>query len=270
MSTDTARGSELPRRSSSEDIDPLPTTSRAFWCEQETPLISEKPRSRLDRPVEFGYKAQVVDNADGIVVDHNVEMGNPPDAPMLVPAIKRVGEAAVEKESEELGVKTVAILRKGRPGKKRQELERSRRFRHLVKWRTGAEGRVAHLKRSWGFDRTVLDGIEGASTWCGWGVLAHIAVKIVTLAAQQDQRSGARPSTPDHHRTSAATSTATRRPCRLIPAPPLPSRPEPPRGGRRSGRKGWEGSGSGPAWTMWPPCNRGTVAPTPALSVRSS
>jgi IS5 family transposase len=30
------------------------------------------------------------DNEDGLVIDHNVQMGNPPDAPMLVPAITRV------------------------------------------------------------------------------------------------------------------------------------------------------------------------------------
>jgi IS5 family transposase len=35
-------------------------------------------KGRLGKPVEFGYKAQVVDNEDGVVVDHNVEMGNPP------------------------------------------------------------------------------------------------------------------------------------------------------------------------------------------------
>jgi transposase, IS5 family len=38
-------------------------------------------KGRLGRPVEFGYKAQVVDNADGIVLDHQVMVGNPPDAP---------------------------------------------------------------------------------------------------------------------------------------------------------------------------------------------
>ena len=51
-------------------------------------------KGRLGKPVEFGYKAQVVDNEDGVVVDHNVEMGNPPDAPMLVPAIERVAARA--------------------------------------------------------------------------------------------------------------------------------------------------------------------------------
>jgi transposase, IS5 family len=51
-------------------------------------------KGRLGRPVEFGYKAQIVDNEDGVVVDHNIEVGNPPDAPMLVPAIERITRRA--------------------------------------------------------------------------------------------------------------------------------------------------------------------------------
>jgi transposase, IS5 family len=47
-------------------------------------------KGRLGKPVEFGYKAQIVDNADGVILDHNVEIGNPPDAPQLVPAIERI------------------------------------------------------------------------------------------------------------------------------------------------------------------------------------
>jgi IS5 family transposase len=47
-------------------------------------------KGRLGRPVEFGYKAQVLDNSDGIVIDHTVQVGNPPDAPGLVPAITRI------------------------------------------------------------------------------------------------------------------------------------------------------------------------------------
>ena len=49
-------------------------------------------KGRLGKPVEFGYKAQFVDNDDGIVLDHNVELGNPPDAPQLAPAIDRIIE----------------------------------------------------------------------------------------------------------------------------------------------------------------------------------
>ena len=47
-------------------------------------------KGRLDRPVEFGDKAQVLDNPDGIVLDHQVMVGNPSDAPLLAPAIGRV------------------------------------------------------------------------------------------------------------------------------------------------------------------------------------
>jgi transposase, IS5 family len=43
----------------------------------------------LGKPVEFGYKAQVADNPDGVVLDYQVEVGNPPDAPLLVPAVQR-------------------------------------------------------------------------------------------------------------------------------------------------------------------------------------
>ena len=47
-------------------------------------------KGRLGKPVEFGYKAQVVDNDDGVVLDHTLEQGNPPDAPQLAPAVARV------------------------------------------------------------------------------------------------------------------------------------------------------------------------------------
>jgi transposase, IS5 family len=185
-------------------------------------------KGRIGRPVEFGYKAQLVDNSDGIVLDHGVVIGNPPDAPMLAPAIGRVrtlfgrmpkavtadrgyGEAKVETELESMGVKHVAIPRRGRPGAERRQRESSPRFRTLVKWRTGSEGRVAHLKRSWGWERTVLDGIDGASTWCGWGVLAHNATKIVVLIEERETKDR----TADSKRTRRPVATGP--PCRHPP-----------------------------------------------------
>jgi IS5 family transposase len=152
-------------------------------------------KGRLGKPVEFGYKAQVTDNPDGVVLDYQVEIGNPPDAPMLVPAVKRIsqragripravtadrqyGEAAIDTELAGLGVQRVAIPRKGRPGRARQAHEHTRGFRRLVKWRTGCEGRISHLKHRYGWDRTLMDGIDGARIWCGHGVFAHNLVKI--------------------------------------------------------------------------------------------
>ena len=51
-------------------------------------------KGRIDRPVEFGYKAQVLDNDDGIVVDYTAECGAVPDGPQLGSAIRRGSPAA--------------------------------------------------------------------------------------------------------------------------------------------------------------------------------
>ncbi len=156
-------------------------------------------KGRLGKPVEFGYKAQVVDNPDGIVLDHTVAQGNPADAPQLAPAVERVitrtgrrprtvtadrgyGETRVEDDLHRLGVRTVVIPRKGKPGKARQATERRPAFRKTVKWRTGSEGRISSLKRGYGWDRTRLDGTNGARIWTGQAVLVHNLVKIGALA----------------------------------------------------------------------------------------
>ena len=155
-------------------------------------------KGRLGKPVEFGYKAQVIDNADGVVVDHTVVVGNPPDAPMLVPAVARIaarfgrvpkavtadrgyGEAKIDAHLHALGVRRVAIPRKGKPGTARQKVQHARGFVKLVKWRTGCEARISHLKRDCGWARTRVDGLAATQAWCGWGVLAHNAAKIAVL-----------------------------------------------------------------------------------------
>ena len=131
-------------------------------------------KGRIDKPVEFGYKAQVIDNPDGIILDYGVQTGNPPDAPQLAPAISRIarragrtphsvtadrgyGEPATERDLQALGVHTVAIPRRARPSAARRAVEHARGFRALVKWRTGCEGRISYLKRGYGWDRTRLD-----------------------------------------------------------------------------------------------------------------
>jgi IS5 family transposase len=157
-------------------------------------------KGRLGKPVEFGHKAQVTDNDDGIVLDHTVEVGNPADAPQLAPAIAQVtkrtgrtpgtvtadrgyGEKRVEDALHDLGVRTVVIPRKGKPSQARRAEEHRRAFRRTIKWRTGCEGRISTLKRSYGWDRTRIDGTQGTRIWTGHGVLAHNLIKIAALTA---------------------------------------------------------------------------------------
>ena len=157
-------------------------------------------KGRIDKPVEFGYKAQVLDNDDGVIVDYTVEYGAAPDGPQLAPAIERVrrragrapravtadrgyGQPAVERDLQQLGVQVIAIPRQARTSPARKAVEHGRSFRKLVKWRTGCEGRISYLKRGYGWDRTRLDGRQGAAIWCGHGVFAHNLAKISTMAS---------------------------------------------------------------------------------------
>jgi transposase, IS5 family len=155
-------------------------------------------KGRLGKPVEFGYKVQLVDNEDGVIVDHNVEAGNPPDAPMLVPAIERItrrsgrppravtadrgyGEQQVEDALHTVGVRYVVLPTRGKPTKPRRQIEQRRAFRKMVRWRTGCEGRISCAKRDFGLARTRIDGLAGARTWCGHGIFTHNLVKISGL-----------------------------------------------------------------------------------------
>ena len=127
-----------------------------------------------------------------------MEYGAAPDGPQLAPAIKRVtrragrvpravaadrgyGHSFVERELHELGVRIVAIPRQAATSPSRKTTEHGRGFRKLVKWRTGCEGRISYLKRTYGWDRTHLDGRHRTAIWCGHGVFAHNLIKIGAL-----------------------------------------------------------------------------------------
>ncbi len=107
-------------------------------------------KGRIDKPVEFGYKAQVTDNDDGIILDYGVEYGAAPDGPQLAPAVERIcrrtgrvpravtadrgyGQPAVERDLHTLGVRTVAIPRQAKTSPARKTIEHSRGFHRLVK-----------------------------------------------------------------------------------------------------------------------------------------
>ncbi len=136
------------------------------------------------------YKAQVVDNTDGIILNHSVQIGNPADAPQLAPAIQRIttrtgrtptavtadrgyGYTSVETDLHDIGVRYVTIPRVGKTGAARTAFEQRKAFRAKVKWRTGCEERINHLKRNYGWNRIEFTTIAGARTWCGHGPFSN-------------------------------------------------------------------------------------------------
>jgi IS5 family transposase len=50
------------------------------------PIRKGKPR----HPTQFGYTLLVAEDERGFIADHQVEQGNPPDAPQLLPSVQRV------------------------------------------------------------------------------------------------------------------------------------------------------------------------------------
>jgi IS5 family transposase len=159
------------------------------------PIRKGKP----GRPTEFGYTLLVAEDERGFIADHQLQRGNPPDAPQLLPAVERVitvtgrppgtvvgdrgfGTAANDQAMAALGVKRIGLQRTGTPGKARQAYERTRAFRRLRNWRVGIEARISHLKRGFGLRRTRLRRLPGARTWVGLGIFAYNLQRMTVVA----------------------------------------------------------------------------------------
>jgi IS5 family transposase len=147
-------------------------------------------KGRPQHPTQFGYTLLLAEDERGFIADHQLQRGNPPDAPQLVPSVQRVvavtgrtpgtvvgdrgfGTTANDQTLAALGVRRVGLQRNGTPGKARLALERTRAFRRLRNWRVGIEARISHLKRSFGLRRTRLRRLGGARTWVGLGIFAY-------------------------------------------------------------------------------------------------
>lgn len=147
-------------------------------------------KGNLRRPTEFGYKVVVADEDRGFITDYAVTPGNPADPTLLVPAVERhterVGYAPKEVATDrgmarptneraltKLGVEHCSLPRTG----PKPDSERSAWFRRLQRFRAGGEGRISLLKRKYGWRRSRLRGLEGVTTWVGWGAITHNLVK---------------------------------------------------------------------------------------------
>jgi IS5 family transposase len=152
--------------------------------EPHTALIR---RGKVRQPTEFGRKVLLDEVDGGIVTRYQILAGNPPDAPQfpvslahhqerfarapyLVAADRSFWSPENERAAEALGVRRVAIPRRGG---KRPSRERERWFRRGHRFRVGIEGRISVLRRSFGLDRCRSHGQAGMERWVGLGILAH-------------------------------------------------------------------------------------------------
>jgi len=148
-------------------------------------------KGKLGKPNEFGYVTQLAEvtentrrGARGLILPASTQVGNPGEntlLPATVAELERLGirprEVALDggfmagptnQALEPLEPDRVFIAGRQQPGSRRTT-------RRLQRYRTGAEGRISHLKRRYGLDRSRLKGDEGQQIWTEWAILAYNA-----------------------------------------------------------------------------------------------
>jgi transposase, IS5 family len=146
------------------------------------------PRHKGGALVEFGRHV-ILDEVDGGIVtryqilEHPTEHGQAVEAvahhqalfehpPNLVTGDRGVHSADTEERLKAAGVKRVAIPAAGKLSEDRQALERTRSFKRGYRWRAGIEGRIASLRRDFGWHKSSYHGQDGMESWLGLGVIA--------------------------------------------------------------------------------------------------
>lgn len=144
---------------------------------------------------QFAYTGEVTEDNGGLVVDHEIHIGQPPDADLIAPAVQRVtnrvgdtpaavtadgtyGSVAARDSLTQAGVDCVAIKALGTPDSDQTDLEATTRFTECRRWRSGVEARISHLKRDHQWDRSRMSNLTGAQIWLGWGVFTHNITKL--------------------------------------------------------------------------------------------
>jgi IS5 family transposase len=146
-------------------------------------------KGKLGKPNEFGFVSQLAEVAEntkrgarGLILPASTELGNPAEdrlLPQTVAKMQRLGirvqEVALDggfnvgpttTALEDLHPKNVFIAGRQEPASKRTQ-------RRMRRYRTGAEGRISHLKRRYGLDRSRLKGDDGRQIWTEWAILAY-------------------------------------------------------------------------------------------------
>jgi IS5 family transposase len=146
-------------------------------------------KGKLGKPNEFGYVTQLAEvtentrrGARGLILPAATAPGNPQENALLpdtVQELRRLGltprEVALDggfqpgptnESLADLAADRVFISGRQQPGSRRTQ-------RRLQRYRTGAEGRISHLKRRYGLDRSRLKGHNGQRIWTEWSILAY-------------------------------------------------------------------------------------------------
>ena len=146
-------------------------------------------KGKLGKPNEFGYVSQLAEvtentkrGARGLILPASTKLGNPGENTLLpgtVAELERLGNQTARGRARRRVQARPDQHRARGPGAQ-DSVHRwppatgsKRTHRRLRRYRTGAEGRISHLKRRYGLDRSRLKGDEGQQIWTEWAILAY-------------------------------------------------------------------------------------------------
>lgn len=167
---------------------PVPNAEKIFSIfEPHTELLI---RGKAGKDVEFGHMVEIRQVEGGLITGYKTHAKRPAEASLVVPAIQAheavfgktpklcaTDKGFYSKETveaaEALGVKTVAIPKKGHRNAAEERWEHSRLFKLGQRFRAGIEAVVSYLKRVFGLSRCLNEGFSRFESWVGAGVFAH-------------------------------------------------------------------------------------------------
>jgi IS5 family transposase len=153
-------------------------------------------KGKLGKPNEFGYVDQLCEitpntqkGARGFILPPTSQIGNPHENTLLPETASELrnlkitltevmvdgGFTTVETNTALEGLADEIYIAG------RQETGSKRTRRRQKRYRTGAEGRISHLKRGYGLNRSRLKGNEGHQIWDGWATLTYNLDTYTTL-----------------------------------------------------------------------------------------
>lgn len=146
-------------------------------------------KGKLKNPTQFGYVKQIAEitpntkrGVRGFVLPPASLPGNPGENELLDQTVEQINKLDVNIREVALdggfghhkSIEQLAPLKPERVYIAGRANDWSKRTtKRLYRYRTGAEGRISHIKRSYGIDRTRLKGHEGSDISAGWGTLAY-------------------------------------------------------------------------------------------------
>jgi len=147
-------------------------------------------KGKLKKPNEFGRTLQLVQDSSGVILDYELQHGNPSDKTQLLPLVRKFkkqfrrvpSELATDKGyySQEniqslrsLRVKRIAIPKIGRLFQKEKRKQHSQWFKTLQRFRCGIEAGISMLKRCFSLGNVHVRGTKATAVCVTWAIFSY-------------------------------------------------------------------------------------------------